>query len=61
LSNGESRHYAPQIAARIQGRAVVFGRTDVAAIVGPVMLGRLDRFGLAITGKPLLEPKPEEI
>jgi hypothetical protein len=59
MQSGETRQYPPQIAARIDGRAIAFPRGDVAAIAGPAMLARLDRFGLSITGKPLLEPKPE--
>jgi hypothetical protein len=59
MPSGETRQYPPQIAARLDGHAVMFARVDVAGVVGPEMLRRLDRFGLSITGKPLLEPKPE--
>jgi hypothetical protein len=59
MQSRETRQYPPQIVARIDGRAIAFSRVDVAAVVGPAMLERLDRFGLSIAGKPLLEPKPE--
>jgi hypothetical protein len=59
MPSGETRQYPPQIAARLDGHAALFARVDVAAAVGPDMLHRLDRFGLSITGRPLLEPKPE--
>lgn len=59
MESGETRQHPPQIAARIDARAIAFPRVDVVALVGPAMLERLDRFGLSIAGKPLLEPQPE--
>ena len=59
IPSGETGQRPPQIATWADGGAAVLSREDVEVAVGSQTLARLARFGLAMTGEPLLEPKRE--
>ena len=59
IPSGETMQRSPQIATSVDGGAAVLPWSDVDVAVGSRTLARLARFGLAMTGEPLLEPKRE--
>ena len=59
IPGDEARQRPSPIAASVDRRAAGLARDGVAVAVATGMLARLDRFGLAITGEPLLEPERE--
>lgn len=60
VPSGETRQRPPQIAASVDDRSAVASENPGTG-AGSRTSARLARFGLAITGEPLLEPKPERI
>jgi hypothetical protein len=59
IPSGEARQCQPQIATWVEGRAAALPHDSLEVAVGTKTLARLERFGLAITGTPLLEPERE--
>ena len=57
IPSGEARQCQPPIATSGAGRASALAHEGGEVAVGTKTLARLERFGLAITGTPLLEPE----